>query len=346
MRHRNWIGAALAALVSGTVPLVADAQGISSQCPAGAVTAGVPDRNAAVQDACQKAIDLFQFLAPQLGVVISGGNATIGVGGTVGGLGHVYLSGRANIVQSDIPQVDRVTPSVTGARADRYPTNTQIIGIPEADASIGLLRGFPVGLTNVGGLDLLVSASYLPAFSSGPVDIRVPKGSFKLGAGARLGLIQETLFIPGIAVTYLRRGLPTVDIAARSGSDTLRVSDVNISTDAVRLVVSKNLLAFGLAAGIGADRYDSRATASAYVASRGLGGSLASAPATVGPVALRQTLTRTTFFVDASLNLPLVRLIGEIGRTTGSSVSTFNTFASGPAGSGRTFGAIGVRLGL
>lgn len=339
MKIRSYV-AAVAALVIGAAPRGAVAQGINPQCSAGVA-----------QDACQKAIDLFSFLAPQLGVTIAGGNASIGVGGTIGGLGNIYLSGRANVVQSDIPQVDQVTPSVAGAQSSRYPTSTQIIGIPELDASIGILRGFPVGLTNVGGLDLLVSATYLPSFSSGAVDVRVPNGSFKFGAGARLGLIQETPFIPGIAVTYLRRGLPTVDIAAHSGSDSLSVDDVNVTTDAVRLVVSKSLLMFGLAAGVGEDRYDSRATASAYIAPRSVApvqgfGSSGSPEGTAGPIALHQTLTRTTYFVDGSLNFPFVRLIGEIGHTTGNTIATYNTFESGPAGAGRTYGAVGVRLGL
>jgi len=346
MQSRTVIGAVLA-LGAAALARPARAQGVSSQCPAGTVSgAGVPDSRAAVQDACQKAIDIFQFLAPQLGVTIAGGNATIGVGGTIGGLGHVYVSGRANVVQSDMPQVDQVTPSVTGARSDQYPTRTQIIGIPEADVSIGILRGFPIGLTNVGGLDLLVSASYLPAFTSGAVDVRLPKGSFNFGAGARLGIIQETPFIPGVAVTYLRRGLPTVDVVAHSGSDTLRVSNLDVTTDAVRLVVSKSLLMVGIAAGVGEDRYSSRADASAYVAGRALGGALVSPPTTAGPIALRQSINRTTYFVDGSLNFPFVRLIGEIGHTSGNSIATYNTFESGPAGAGRTYGAVGVRLGL
>jgi len=333
MQSRTLIGAALV-IGASAFARPATAQSISPQCTAGAA-----------QDACQKAVDIFKFLAPQLGVTIAGGNATIGVGGTIGGLGHVYVSGRANIVQSDIPQVDQVTPSVAGARSDQYPTRTQIIGIPEADVSIGILRGFPVGITNVGGLDLLVSASYLPSFTSGAVDVRLPKGSFNFGAGARLGIIQETLLIPGVSVTYLRRGLPTVDVVAHSGSDTLRVNDLDVTTDAVRLVVSKSLLMFGLAAGVGEDRYVSRADASAFVAARGVG--TGATPATsVGPVALRQTLNRTTYFVDGSINFPFVRLIGEIGHTSGSSIATYNTFDSGPAGAGRTYGAVGVRLGL
>lgn len=348
MQLRMWIGAT--GLVLGAIafasPASAQGGGIDPQCTPGTVTGGIPNQQAAVQDACQKAMDLFQYMAPQLGVTIAGGNATIGVGGTIGGLGHIYVSGRANIVQSDLPQVDQVTPSVTGAQRSTYPTRSQIIGIPALDASIGIFRGIPMGLTNVGGLDLLVSATYLPSFSSGSLDVRVPNGSFKFGGGARLGLIQETPFLPGIAVTYLRRGLPTVDLVANSGNDTLRVTGVNVNTDAVRLVVSKNLFLFGLAAGVGEDHYDSRASVSAYVAPRTLGASLVSPASTAGPYAMKQTLSRTTYFVDGSLNLPLVRLIGEIGHTTANSIATYNSFSGSPAGAARTYGAVGVRLGL
>lgn len=346
MQLRMFISAT--SLVLGAIAFAApvSAQGINSQCAAGTITGGVPNQQAAVQDACQKAVDLFQYMAPQLGVTIAGGNATIGVGGTIGGLGHIYLSGRANIVQSDLPQVDQVTPSVNGAQRSTYPTKSQIIGIPEADASIGIFRGLPMGLTNVGGLDLLVSATYLPSFSSGTLDIRVPNGSFNFGAGARLGLIQETPFLPGVAVTYLRRGLPTVDMVATSGSDSLRVTGLNVTADAVRLVVSKNLFLLGLAAGVGQDHYDSRASVSAYVAPRSLGGALVSPASSAGSYALKQTLSRTTYFVDGSLNLALFRVIGEIGHTTANSIPTYNSFSGSPAGAARTYGAVGVRLGL
>lgn len=346
MKHRSFVSTiALAAIFAA--PAVASAQGISSQCPAGSKsTLGVPDATMAAQDACQKSIDLFQYLAPQLGVTIAGGNATIGVGGTVGGLGHIYLSGRANLVASDIPQVDKVTPSVNGAQSDRYPTKSQLIGIPEADASIGIFKGLPLGITNVGGVDLLLSAAYLPSISSGAVDIRVPHGSVKIGAGVRLGLIQETVLFPGVSVTYLRRGLPTVDVVARSGSDTLRVDGINETTDSWRLVASKNLFVFGLAAGVGKDHYDSKASVSGYVAPRALGGALVSPAAQAGPIALSQTLDRTTYFVDGSLNFMLLHLIGEIGHTTANSIATYNTFEGSPAGAARTYGAIGVRFGI
>lgn len=338
MKIRSYVTfgvAASLALALASAP--AAAQGVSSQCT-----------TTVSQDACQKTIDVFQYLAPQLGVVIAGGNATLGSGSTLGGLGHIYISGRANVVSADIPQVDKVTSSVTGARSDEFPTKTQVAGIPQADAAIGIFKGIPLGLTNVGGVDLLVSAAYLPSISTSGLDLRTRGGSVKLGVGARVGIMQESIFLPGISATYLRRGLPTVDVDATSGSDSLMVHNLNLTTSSWRLVASKSFFGFGLAAGVGRDNYDSKAVASASVAARNGGiAAIGGTPAErAGPINLHQTLARTTYFLDGSLNLPFVRLIGEVGQASSASVKTFNTFAGAAPGASQVFGAVGVRVGL
>jgi hypothetical protein len=318
-----------------TAPVLNAQATVNSQCAAGVT-----------QDACQKGVDVFQYLAPQLGAVIAGGNATLGVGGTLGGLGRIYISGRANLVNSNIPRVDQVTPSTTGARADEYPTQSQFAGIPQADVAIGLFRGFPLGVTNVGGIDLLGSVSYLPSIDASGVHLTTPNGSLKLGGGVRVGIIQESILFPGVSVTYLRRGLPTVDLLANSeDGDTLHLSKIDVSTDSYRIVASKTLLLLGIAAGVGQDRYSSSATGSAYVSARGLPG-LGTDAASVGPISMRQKITRTTYFVDATLNFPIVKVIGEIGRTGAVDVPTYNSFAGSAAGAAQTFGALGVRFGL
>lgn len=321
-------------LLCSTAPLAAQSS-VNPQCSA-----------VVTQDACQKAIDVFQYVAPQLGTIIAGGNATLGVGGTLGGLGHIYVSGRATVVSSNLPQVDQVTPSTSGARSDQYPTQTQIAGIPQADVAIGLFRGIPLGVTNVGGIDLLGSVSYLPSINASGIRLSAPNGSLKFGGGVRLGIVQESILFPGISVTYLRRGLPTVDLLANNGSgDTLHVSDINISTDSYRIVASKSLLMLGIAAGVGQDRYSTSASGSAYVAARGIAG-VGSPAQRVGPISMSQKLTRTTYFVDGTLDLLLVKLIGEVGRTSAVNIPTYNSFAGSAAGAAQTFGAVGVRLGF
>ena len=298
------------------------------------------------QDACQKAIDVFQFLAPQLGAVIAGGNTTLGVGGTLGGLGHIYVSGRATAVNSNIPRVDQVTPSTTGAHSDVYPTQSQVAGIPQADIAIGLFSGIPVGVTNVGGIDLLGSVSYLPSINASGVHLSTPNGSVKFGGGVRVGIVQESILFPGVSVSYLRRGLPTVDLlSSNSAGDSLHINNIDITTDSYRLVVSKSLLFLGLAVGAGQDRYNTSATGSAYVAARSVAG-IGSPAQSVGPITMSQTVTRTTYFADGTLNFPFFKIIGEIGRTNSVNIPTFNTFAGSSAGAALTFGAVGVRLGL
>ena len=116
------------------------AQQTSSACPAGTTIGGVPDRSKATQDACQQAVDLFQYMVPQLGIAISGGNATLGQGGALGGLGHFTLGVRANVLQGSVPQVDKASPATSSngaVRRTNYPTKNQFLGFPAVDASIG-----------------------------------------------------------------------------------------------------------------------------------------------------------------------------------------------------------------
>src|SRR6476661_9038235 len=94
----------------------ARAQGIDPQCPPGTTNAlGDPDNTKIAQDACQKAIDLFKYLAPQLGAVLAGGSPTQGISGTLGGPGHFSFGIRANGLHGSLPKVDLVVPKTSGA---------------------------------------------------------------------------------------------------------------------------------------------------------------------------------------------------------------------------------------
>jgi hypothetical protein len=323
----------------------AGAQTVSSQCPPGGfVSPGIPDQTKATQDACQKAIDLFQYMMPQLAISLTGGNAVLGSASTLGGIGHFSLGLRANVLRGDLPQFDNSnSPSVNGAQQTVYTTKSQIIGLPVADLAIGIFKGLPLGLTNIGGLDAIVSASYLPAFNNSTVNVTVPNGSLKLGYGARLGILQESLLVPGVSVSYLRRDLPTVDITSNFNNDTLAVKGFNIQTKAWRVVASKSLLVFGLAVGGGQETYHSAAAVSASLAPRA---PFTTTRTNLSPVTLSQDLTRTNVFADLSLNIPLFKIVGEVGQVSGGSITTFNSFSGNAADASRLYGSLGVRLGF
>jgi hypothetical protein len=280
-------------------------------------------------------------MAPQLGTSITGGNATLGQGGNLGGLGHFSLGFRVNAVQGSLPQIQNTSVSVTGAQSTQFETKTQLLPMPTADLAIGIFKGLPLAITNVGGVDLLVSAAYLPEFNNSGVSVKVPNGSLKLGYGARVGILQESLLVPGVSVSYLVRDLPTVNIAANSGSDSLYVNNLSLKTKAWRVTASKSLLFLGLAAGFGQDKYESSTDIRAHVAARAL-----TSAADAGPVSLAQDLTRTNIFADVSMNLLLLKLTGEIGQVSGGTINTYNTFSGKQAADSRIYGSIGARFGF
>lgn len=320
-------------------------QGVDTgRCPPGTVNQfGIPDQTRASQDACQKAIDLFQYLAPQLGTAIAGGNPTLGMGGTLGGLGHFSAGLRVNVVQGSLPQVQDVTPSVNGAQSTRFETKSQYLPMPTADLAVGVFKGVPLPLTNVGGVDLLVSASYVPEFNNSGVSVKVPNGSLKLGYGARVGLLQESLLVPGIAVSYLVRDLPTLNISGNNGGDSLYVNNFSMKTKAWRLTASKSLVLFGIAAGYGQDTYDASTDIAAHVAARTVP---PTAAANAGPVSISQKLTRSNLFANLSVNLLLFKLNAEIGQVSGGTINTYNTFSGKQPADSRLYGSVGVRFGF
>jgi len=339
MKGRLFISLAAMALAATS----ASAQGIDTQrCPPGTVTGGIPDQARASQDACQKAIDLFKYLAPQLGTIIAGGNATLGQAGSLGGLGHFSLGLRVNAIQGSLPQIQNITPSVNGAtNTTPIDTKSQLFPMPTADLAIGIFKGLPLAITNVGGVDLLVSASYVPEFNSSGVSVKVPNGSLKLGYGARIGILQESLLVPGVSVSYIRRDLPTANIAANSGNDSLYVNNLALKTTALRLVASKGFLLFGVAVGVGQDKYESSTEIGAHVAARAL-----TPAANAGPVSLSQSITRTNVFGDLSMNLLILKLTGEIGQVSGGTINTYNTFSGKQAADSRVYGSVGARFGF
>lgn len=313
------------------------AQGLSSPKCVG----GAPLSSAQIaQDACQQAYDVYQVMAPQLGISLAGGNAVLGTGSVLGGLGHLSIGVRGNVIKGQLPDVKNYTQSVTGAQQRTLTSNDQYLGLPTADAAVGLFKGFPVGLTNFGGIDLLASAAYVPSITQDNLSI-TPSSNWQFGYGARVGLLSESIVVPGVSVTYLKRDLPKTDIVGSSAvagsSATLSIKNLDVKTSAWRVVASKSFIVFGLAAGFGQDKYDQSADISASVVQGAFSG-------TASPPGTAQSLTRTNMFGDVSLNLPLFKIVAEVGQVSGGTVNTYNSFSGGRADRSLVYGSAGLRL--
>ena len=313
-------------------PVALTAQGIDPRCPAGGVS------NTAAQDACQKAIDIFAFMTPQLGIGLVGGNATLGTGGALGGIGRFSIGVRGNGIRGRVPQVANVAASITGAVRSNYGVDNQVVGLPAVEGAFGIFGGVPLGVTHAFALDALVSASYVPEFTRSNVAVSLPDGSLKLGFGGRLGVLAESFATPSVSLTYLKRDLPTTSINATSGDDEISVTGISVKTSAWRAVAGKSLGFLGLAVGAGKDTYDSRATGAVTVNEAGFNQS-------GGPYDLSQKVSRSNMFADFSLNFPLIKLGMEIGRVSGGKIDTYNTFSGKRADDPLTYASVGIRIG-
>ncbi|HEX5438371.1 MAG TPA: hypothetical protein VFW98_14550 [Gemmatimonadaceae bacterium] len=287
-------------------------------------------------DACQKVIDVYDYMNGQLGTLVAGGNATLGQVGSLGGFGTFSIGIRANAMSTSIPNLEQTGIGVgpPGSPA-LISTSNRFIAVPTADAAFGLFKGFPAGVTHIGGVDLLLGATALPHFTQHAVQVTTPDHWYSFGVGSRVGLLEESLLTPGVSITYFRRDLPHTRIVATAGpTRSLTVEDYHLTTTAWRLVVGKSFLLLSAAAGIGRDKYDGSATLTYNV-----DGNTPSEP-----FVLDATPTRTNAFLDLALNLAVLKIAGEIGRVWSGGVTTYNTFDQA-SDAPRWYGSLGLRIG-
>jgi hypothetical protein len=291
-------------------------------------------------DLCQKASDLFAFLAPQAGLAVAGGNFLPGEGGSLGGFGVRSASLRVVAVDGRVP--DRRVPLDLGgtAVASDFGAARTVIPMPALDVGIGLFRGWPVGLSNVGGIDLLLGVTALPRVARSAVEIGPQGSALAWSWGARVGLLQESSFIPGLGVSLMRRRVPSMQLRYTPADDSLLVDDGGITSRSVRVTMSKRFTFIGLAAGVGRDQLEATGAVRAVVNTPGAGAAERLELALPG---LRDAVSRNTAFVNVALGYPMLRLVAEVGWSgAGDLRRTVNSFGARTANEGCRYGSLGL----
>jgi hypothetical protein len=285
------------------------------------------------QRVCAAAVDGTRAFHPIVGVLISGGNPTIGTAGTLGGLGHASLTLRANAVELVLPDL-----SYNGSSTTVPAGNKLFAPAPLVEGSLGLYKGMPTGLLAV---DFLGSAQLLP---TNQIDnLVVESGARKLGSialglgyGARIGILREMGPLPAVSFSIMRRDIPRITYGDISAGDSYSYG-VDLHATNLRLVASKQLLILGLAAGLGWDKY----TGDAVIRFRD--------PITLTPqpdVPFELSSSRGLAFVNAGLNLSMLRLTGEVGYQTGKDQNLSTSFEDFDTTKGKFFAGLGLRLGF
>lgn len=308
-------------LLASTALLAAVSVPASAQCGAGLT-----------QDACQKATDLWAYMMPQIGTSLVGGSHTLGIGTTLGGLGHFAIALRGNAVMGDLPDLRSINVGLAGRQNSNIAANSQILGLPGVDFALGVFKGLPLGVTRVGGVDLIGSATYVPDIEGDGVSLAATDGNLKLGLGARVGLLEQSLVVPGISFSYLVRDLPPMTVTANAANAQFSLNDFSVKTTSWRLAAQKNLLLFQLGAGYGQDSYDASSRITGTITG---GGNFTNSPS--------QDLKRTTMYGSLGFNLFVAKVVAEVGQVSGGEVTTFNTFSEA-ADKSRLYGSVGIRI--
>lgn len=292
-----------------------------------------------LDDACRKSEDLFRFLAPQVGVALSGGNVLLGEGGTLGGWGKRSAVLRVTVVAGRVPDKP-VSLSPTGPASSDFGAARAAVRVPALDVGIGLFRGIPLGLTNVGGVDLLLGVSVVPNVSRDEFNITSEGRSLAGTFGLRVGVLQESALVPGVALSVSRRRLPSTSVTYRTQDDTLGAFNTRVASTAYRLTINKRFGLVGLGAGIGRDELDTRTNVEAVINATVAGEPVRTVAALRD---VRDRASRGTSFVNASFGLARAQLVAELGRSrAGPLRETLNTFGDRRANEAYLYGSVGV----
>jgi hypothetical protein len=279
---------------------------------------------------CAAAVDGTRAFHPILGMLVSGGNPTIGSAATLGGVGHASLTLRANASNVVLPDLDYTGSSST------VPGDEVLVPAPMIEGALGLYKGMSGGLFAV---DLLGSALLLPTeqlknFNVDPDARRVGSIAVGLGYGARVGLMRGTGPLPNISLSAMRRDVPTLIYGDVASGDTYGYT-MDLHATNLRLIASKQVAVLDLAAGLGWDKY----TGNAIIQFRD------PITSTLQPnVPADLNSSRVLGFLNAGLSVSMLRLTGEVGYQGGKDQNLSTDFENFDTTQGKFFAGLGLRV--
>ena len=342
------ISFAVAAVVLAAAPAAAQ-DGLETRCAA--------IGQAQAREVCSTVAQAVESAQPQLGILLAGGNPTLGTASTggvrLGVLPRVSGGLRINAVQVKVPNILEEDAGVEDDRSFFAPA----LG---ANVSIGLSPGMSLAPT-IGGFganDLLGSATWIPTNLVDVEGIEDGSENISWGAGVRVGIIRESFLTPGVSVSAMYRRLGTfrygdvcpagqVDaggVVTCTGSGDEGEFAFDLTNWSGRAAVSKRLLGLGLTAGVGYDRF----TSDGEFAFRG-------EPIGVVPGTrriyrfedLEVESDRWSAFLDGSFTLLLATLTAEVGWMQGDDpIAGFPSASDFDPKEGTFFGSLGLRLTL
>jgi hypothetical protein len=285
---------------------------------------------AQTENLCNGVVDATHYIQPQLGLGITGGNPIVGSFKPLGGLGHFSIGIRATAWRTVLPDFSSDGSSPVTA-SDSTP-----IGLPTIDVGVGVYRGLAHGLLAV---DLLGSVVAVPNsidhIKVDPNASSIGQASYKIGYGARIGIIRGGFPIPSVTATWMHREIPKVTIGDTVGGDNFAYEMVVKSTS-MRLMAGWHLLFLDIGGGLGRDSYSGESRIFFNDPDPGNPG--------VRVVPIPFDVTRSTVFADVGMNLLFLKIGAEVGKQMSNDLTTTAQFQGFDVKKGLTYASANVRF--
>ncbi len=282
---------------------------------------------------CNASVDATRYFHPLLGLAISGGNPVVGSFRTLGGLGHFSIGLRATVFEATVPDLSYDGSTATVPAGDKVP-----LGAPTIDAGLGLFNGLSNGLLSV---DLLGSVVAVPNnvdnLTVDPDASTMGDFAYKIGYGARVGILRGGFPIPSVAVSYMKREIPTVQFGDVAAGDEYSYR-IGVKSTSLRATAGWRLAIFDIGVGLGRDTY----TGDARIEFDNPD------PSDLDPtpeqINISMDNSRTTLFADVGLNMGPLKIAGEVGMQTANDLTTASDFEGIDVQEGLKYASVGLRL--
>ncbi len=352
-------------LLSSCSDLTADDIDIQNENPALSANARAAAEQVIedVRFVCSSVATTLSSIQPAIGMGFSGGNPTLGMGGTLGtrfGLvPRIAVTARLNGVFTEVPDIfdDFEGTLAEGESFDSLPTRAIPLGALQADVALGVFNGITLVpmLGGLGSIDLLGSVAFIPVID----EVGLEDAIISWGAGARIGILKGGLVAPGLAVSGMYRRIGEVQFGDVEEEDPGEFA-TDLRTLSLRATASKGIAMFDFAVGAGYDKYTSDPNFNFRVQCQTDECRLASTnPASDEGLTLTMVenidgeveTAAWNVFGNVGLSLLLLNLVGEIGYQQATDVLTGEdlegrALTEEEIGEGRIFASIGLRLTL
>ena len=264
-----------------------------------------------------------------MGLAISGGNPLIGSGRALGGLGHFAIGLRGTVMEATLPDLtyDGSTPEVPAGAAVPF-------GAPTIDAAVGLFNGLGGGFLAIDAMGSIVTLpKNIEGLTFDEDASTIGDFVYKIGWGARVGILRGSGPVPALSVSYFQRATPGMQYGDVDAGDDY---SYHVDLDAVnwRAVAGWQLGIIDLGVGVGLDTY----TGDAQIRF------VDPTDDSIESVDVSLDNERTLAFGNLGFNLGVIRLGFEAGWQGAGETDITTDFEDIDLDAGQYFGGIGFRL--